>query len=123
MTLIGSGQTLAADGPPDYCEDHVQNRHTQNEQRDKQRGQEEICLSGKVCLAIWIGSSPNDTGRYGHQQAKEQCPTIAHENFGVIEIVWQETETDTQSNDRDEGSDVWLRQNSKSVKPTTVQKE
>ena len=52
VAFVGSCHALAFDGSANDGEQRVENRHTQNEQRNKQRRQEKVGLTWGVGLAL-----------------------------------------------------------------------
>ena len=66
VAFVGSCHALAFDGSANNGEQSVENRHTQNEQRNKQRRQEKVGLTWGVGLTVGVGATPDHTRRHRH---------------------------------------------------------
>ena len=66
VAFVGSCHTLTLDGSANNGEQGVENRHTQNEQRNKQRRQEKVGLTWGVGLTVRVGATPDHTRRHRH---------------------------------------------------------
>ena len=77
-------QKLARAAPPD-CQNHVEQRHTDRQNRQKKRSDSDHLVNGR---------KPDD----GENQSEKGAAGVSQENTGGIKIVPQETETGSGKN-------------------------
>ena len=123
MALVGRGHPLTFGGPADDGEERVEDRHTQDEERNEEGRQEEVGLTRGVGGRVGVGAAPHHAGRHRHEQAEQQSSAVAHEDLGRIEVVRQEADAHTESDDGDERADVGLQQRTQVVEAAAVEEE
>ena len=121
VALVGGGDARAPRRPADDGEDRVDDRHAEDDERDEQRGEEEVGLPGE--RLVRIGPAADHGGRRRHQQPEQQRAGVAHEDPRRVEVVGQEAEADAEHDDGHERADVGLRQQAELVEPLAVEEE
>ena len=107
VVLVGRRYPQArCSGPTYHGEDQVEQRHPEDHQRDEHRSEEEEGLSAKRRL----GPTTHRHRRSGHEQAQQQCPTVAHEDPRWMHVVGQEPHTDPYHDDGQDRPRVALEQ-------------
>ena len=102
-------KTAAACGTTDDCKDDVDDRDGQHQERYEDRGQKEVGLSVRR-LRVGVGPSTHDARGHRHQQTKQQCSAITHEDARRIEVEREESHAHTNCDHGNERPDVRLWQ-------------
>ncbi len=100
VRLVRRREPRAPGCPAHDGEGHVEDRDTEDHERDQQRREEEVGVAGGV-----RGAPTHDGGRSGHEQPEEERAGIAHEDASGVEVVRQEADADPAGDRRDEGTD------------------
>ena len=87
-------------GPADDGEGGVEHRDPEDEERDDQRGEEEV----GPAVEVDVGLADHRHGGRGHQQTEQHGAGVAHEDPGRVEVVGQEPEAQADDDHREERS-------------------
>jgi hypothetical protein len=83
VLLVGLRQRCPARRPAHDGESGIDDGHAQDEERDQQRGEEEVGLAAELVG----GATPDGDGGRGHQESQEHRTAVAHEHLGRVEVV------------------------------------
>ena len=91
--------------PAEDREREVEDRHPEDQQRDRERSEEEVRLADEL-LVERVGAAADDARRDGEQQPEQQRAAVAHEDPRRVEVVRQEPDAHADGDDRHERADV-----------------
>ena len=90
VSPVGRSKTFPTERASKDCEDHIDNGHTKNQQRNKQRSNKEIRLAADLSC-VWVGATTDHAGRncdeQTEQQWREQNNLLEIEDESVIETT------------------------------------
>jgi hypothetical protein len=115
--VIRLGERLPAPQAPDEREDGVEDRHSEDHQRDRQGREVEVRLTTERVG----GPAPDGDRRRRQQQAEEHRSGVAHEDTSRVEVVREEPDADADGDGRHQRPHVRALEQTRLEQPIGVQ--